>query len=595
MFSMVLGGLLGCPVLLSAETATIPLKELPQNAHYAIWGDSITEATDYPRFVEIYLLACAGRKDVKVCSFGHSGEQAGGLQSRKSDLDAFPPTVVSFYWGMNDTQYTPYTDQKGKDFDANARANFALLIARGIKDRIIVGPSYVDGEFSPDPKTVANAKSQNLTLSKFRDLGRAAAVDTNSAFADVYNRMKDSYEAAEKVLGPNYGIGVHVSPNGAMMIAHEILKSLACDGNIGTIDVDMKGAAKASNGHKVVSFSNGAVVLDSSKYPFCYGFDPAMSTGPIGIESVLPYLPFSAELNRFILTVTNLDAPSADVTWGSETKSFTKEQLAKGINLAEQFDKTPFDTTFAKVMAAVVDKEDWEIFMIKGTSNYFGNDNGGNVDANMLAVEDQKDAALKALVVPVRHTIVIVPTGSSAAAAPVITGTMMAYPTVGQPFTYQISALNSPTSFAATGLPKGLSLDEKSGQITGTPTEAGITAVSLTATNASGNSSTSLTLATAEPVPQVPAITSAKTADATVGTPFSYQITASNHPDNYFAWMQSDKGTEPPISSLPPGLAYDTKSGLLSGTPTKAGAYTVQIAAQNEGGRAVVPLALTVK
>ena len=51
--------------------------------------------------------------------------------------------------------------------------------------------------------------------------------------------------------------------------------------------------------------------------------------------------------------------------------------------------------------------------MIKGTSNYNGNDNGGNIDDNMIAVQAQKDAAVKALLVPVRHTIAIVPAGRS--------------------------------------------------------------------------------------------------------------------------------------------------------------------------------------
>src|SRR6202044_3738886 len=106
-------------------------------------------------FVEAYLLACAGRKDVKVCMFGHSGEQAGGLQSRRSDLDAFHPTLVSFYWGMNDTGYSPYTEDKGKGFDANTRANLALLITKGIPGRVVVAPSYVAGDFSPDPKASA--------------------------------------------------------------------------------------------------------------------------------------------------------------------------------------------------------------------------------------------------------------------------------------------------------------------------------------------------------------------------------------------------------------------------------------------------------
>jgi hypothetical protein len=590
-------GLFCAPALALAATDSIPLKNLPPNTRYAIWGDSITEPPAiYPRFLEVYLLACAGRKDIKICTFGHSGEESGGLQSRKSDLDAFHPTLVSIYWGMNDTQYSPYTEEKGKSFDTNTRANLALLISKGIAQRVVVGPSYVAGAFSLDPKISSAAQDQNITLGHFRDFGRAAAVDTGSAFADVYNRMKDTYLLAEKAYGPNYDFGVHLTPNGGLMAAHEILKTLTCDGNIAAIDVDMKGVAHASAGHSVVSFTDGTLVLDSSRYPFCYNYDPANSQGPNSLDSILPYLPFSQELNRFVLKVTNLDAPSANVTWGNETKLFTKDQLAAGVNLAEQFDHTPFDATFARVVAAVMNKQEFENFMIKGTSNFFGNDNGGNVDENMIGVQEEKDAAVKALIAPVRHTIAIVPRGSTGPAAPVIIGTMAAYPTVGQPFTYQLSALNAPTGYSATRLPKGLSLDAATGQITGTPEEPGAGFVGVSAKNATGTTSTTMTFTVGSPVPDRPQITSPNTAAGTVGAPFTYQIVATNKPARYFVTSPSDKGTEPPASSLPAGLTYDAATGLVSGTlAAKAGTYPVQVAAMNDAGVTALQVTLTVK
>jgi len=309
-----------CPTAVLAETETIPLKELPKDSRLAIWGDSITEVTLYPRFVEMYLLACAGRKDIRVCTFGHSGETLDGMLSRQSDLEAFKPTIVSFNYGMNDTQYSVYTEVKGAAFDKTMHSVLAMLADKGIKQRIVAGPDAVDDEFSRDKPDLffrgtpsgglTAAQAHNVTLRHFRDLGRAAAVETGSAFADVHNRMYDSYTIAKKDLGPTLSLDVHPRPNGHLLIAFELLKALACDGDIGTIELDMKGDAHASAGHAVVGFAGGAVVLESSKYPFCYSYDPFNSKGVNGVASIVPYVPFSQELNRLLLKVANLDTPS---------------------------------------------------------------------------------------------------------------------------------------------------------------------------------------------------------------------------------------------------------------------------------------------
>jgi hypothetical protein len=105
------------------------------------------------------------------------------------------------------------------------------------------------------------------------------------------------------------------------------------------------------------------------------------------------------------------------------------------------------------------------------------------------------------------------------------------------------------------------------------------------ATDAAGNLSSYsniVSATTATTVAAPPTITSAISASGTAGTAFSYQITASNAPTSYAA------------ASLPAGLTINAAIGLISGTPTSAGTYTVRLSATNGSGTGNATLTLTV-
>lgn len=81
---------------------------------------------------------------------------------------------------------------------------------------------------------------------------------------------------------------------------------------------------------------------------------------------------------------------------------------------------------------------------------------------------------------------------------PTITSATTASGTFGASFSYTITADQSPTSYNATGLPIGLSVNTGSGAITGTPWTAGTFPVTISASNANGAGQATLTLTIAK-------------------------------------------------------------------------------------------------
>ena len=128
---------------------------------------------------------------------------------------------------------------------------------------------------------------------------------------------------------------------------------------------------------------------------------------------------FNADLNRFTLVVKNLDGAKAKVTWGTASKTFPKEDLEKGINLAAEFPENPFGEPFRKIDAMVSAKQAYETGMIKAVINQFprtvdamAKDKAveASVEAlrkQMIETQEKLGASIRSAVLPVKHTIVV--------------------------------------------------------------------------------------------------------------------------------------------------------------------------------------------
>jgi lysophospholipase L1-like esterase len=400
---------------LSTGTAAVHAEDLLQAGdRMAICGDSITEQKNYSVVLEDYLVMCKPAANLTTAQFGWGGETTWGFAPRiASDVLWFKPTVASVNYGMNDGGYGPVQEGRLNDYRAKTTDIIKQFKAAGVRTIIITGPGAVDTDvFRKNPKA---AEVYNKTLAAFGDAAKQVATDNGVIFADMYGNMAAAmtkFKAAhpgKSFVGPD---GVHPENVGHMVMAYTILKALGCNGNIGTITVDLgANKADATDGHKVLSCDKGKVEIESSRYPFCPMNNPTESTGQ---RAALSLIPFNQDLNRFTLVVKAGTAKKYHVAYGAETKDFDAAQLAAGINLSNEFSKTPFDAAWVKVDSLIRAQQEFETLLTKqwlhnqtSWASQFptAGDAFKQLASNGEASDNDFRSAVSAAVVPLKYTI----------------------------------------------------------------------------------------------------------------------------------------------------------------------------------------------
>jgi len=368
--------------------------------------------------IAAYFLMC---QPVEGIQFLNACQIYDGIEAfmKRIDTDIAPwhPTVALISHGVGDgvnnaqsrgtTYYIP--TYLGKTIDE--------LKQLSVRTIVVGSPGCVDSlNFHNDH---VDAKAWNDNLAAVRDAERQIAAKGGAAFADLFTPMLDAIPKAKALHGAQYSFGgadaMRPSANSQLIMAYAFLKSLGCDGAIGTISVDLAAnKAEGTPGQAILSCQNGTVEIESSRYPFCFLGDPS---SPDSTAGIFPAFPFNDDLNRYLLVVKGLAAQRAKVTWGNQSREFAAADLARGVNLAAAFAAhTPFDNQFRKVQDAIWVRQLQQYYWIRDFFHYKSDyqqmapDAAASVDKISTAiVEDNRAAgnALAALVVPVRHTLKI--------------------------------------------------------------------------------------------------------------------------------------------------------------------------------------------
>jgi hypothetical protein len=389
--------LAGEPVREDAGRTSEPRK-LQEGDFVAILGGVATEAKVYSVYLEAYLIACRPAPGLRAMQFGY-GYADGILTARCSPTGPHPfkPTVATMFYAKQ----AGSRDNTGQDgYGACAKA--MIQRCKGAGARFVA---------------VATGSEEAEIVA----MGRKAAVEEGGAFVDLPTPMAEALGKAREKYGKDYNPSFRQGAWG-LVAAYGFLKALGCDGNIGTVTLDLSnGKAAATDGHKLLASKGGVVELESSRYPFCFYGDPK---SPDATTGIIEFLPFNQDLNRFMLVVKGAKSAKLKVTWGKTSKEFDAAALDKGVNLAAEFPDNPFSEPFKKVLGKVLEKQTFEdalfseIRGVEAAKTYLTANLSAEAAGHMQAIADfrvgeerKRQDEVAASVVPVKHSITVEPAG----------------------------------------------------------------------------------------------------------------------------------------------------------------------------------------
>ena len=158
---------------------------------------------------------------------------------------------------------------------------------------------------------------------------------------------------------------------------------------------------------------------------------------------------------------------------------------------------------------------------------------------------------------------------------PVIKTNTLPHAVVNTPYSATVETVDGrPGLFAAVGLPAGLAIDSQTGTIAGTPTATGTTEFTVYFRDPDGLTTSKELTITVDSSAAAPVISTTSLPNGEVAAAYSATLTTVGNVAG--TWLRT-------AGNLPAGLALNSATGVISGSPTAVGTsgFTVRFTATN--------------
>ena len=305
------------------------------------YGDSITEQRLYTTYTETYVVTRFPQLNVHFVHSGVGGDRVTGGWAGPIDLrlkrDVFPykPTVMTIMLGMNDGSYRAFDT---KIFDIYKTGYQHILDS--VKETLpsirltLIQPSPYDDVTRP----ARFAGGYNAVMIRYGQFVKEMALQQDCSLADLNTSLVAALEKAEtidpetaKKIIPDR---VHPGPSGHLLMAEALLKAWNAPATVTAVEIDAAAVRAVQTENTEVSdlkASNGLSWTQNDKaLPM-----PVNMEDPV-VKLAMQSSDFFKALDWQPLKVVGLKGRQYLLKIdGLELGSFTRQQLADGLNLAE--------------------------------------------------------------------------------------------------------------------------------------------------------------------------------------------------------------------------------------------------------------------